>query len=255
MTVDPARARSFGRTAELYEIGRPGYPHDLLRQIFDEIAAESGSTAPQILDVGAGTGKLSRQLVEFGSVVAVEPLDEMREQFQIVVPDVTCMAGSAESIPLPDASVDVVTVGQAYHWFDQQRANPEISRVLRDGGWLVALWNSEDPEVPWVAALEEIMTRDDAHPHEPRMDWPVRFTNAPWFSELVRREGTMVLSRTKAQLLSSMESHSYLSVRSEADRQPVLDEVARLIADFPDPFDVPFVTEAFLCRKQPASAS
>ena len=245
------RAASFASTAAAYERARPGYPQDLLERVFAEIGIER----PRILDLGAGTGKLTRQLLAFGSVTAVEPLEAMRAQLEAVVPGVVSLAGSAESIPLPDGSIDVVTVGQAYHWFDQAKANPEIWRVLGDGGHLVALWNSQDETVPWIAAVDEIMSRDDPKPHRDDDWWTPRFENEPWFTLPVLRKGVMRVSTTKQLLLDEMESRSYLSIRTPAERQPILAEVAAIVADFDDPFDVPYETGAYWCTKLPAAAS
>ncbi|MCU1386709.1 MAG: class SAM-dependent methyltransferase [Ilumatobacteraceae bacterium] len=247
------RAASFASTAAAYERARPGYPQDLLDRVF----AEVGIDRPRILDLGAGTGKLTRQLLAFGSVTAVEPLDAMRAQLEAVVPDATSLAGNAESIPLTDGSIDVVTVGQAYHWFDQAKANPEIWRVLADGGHLVALWNSQDETVPWLAAIDEIMNRDDpkeSHPDRTKW-WTSRFENEPWFTVPVLLTGSMTVSTTKQLMLDEMESRSYLSIRPPEDRQPILAEVAAVIAGFDDPFDVPYETEAYWCRKLPHTAS
>jgi SAM-dependent methyltransferase len=251
MTDWAARAASFANTAELYERARPGYPPDLIDVLFAEIGMEQ----PRILDLGAGTGKLTRQLVSHGTVIAVEPLDEMRAQLERVLPDVDSRSGSAESIPLPNASADVVMVGQAYHWFDQQAANPEIARVLVDGGHLIALW-SDEVRVPWVERLTEIMSDDDAGAWN-RTDewWTKQFQNEPWFTTPVRRDGLMTVSTSKEALLARMESHSFLSVKPPAERTPVLAEVAALVADFPDPFAVEYTTEAYWCRKLPLSGS
>jgi SAM-dependent methyltransferase len=246
-----ARAASFGNTAELYEYARPGYPPDLIESLF----AEMGIDGPRILDLGAGTGKLTRQLVPYGSVIAVEPLGEMRAQLQQVLPDVDCRPGNAEAIPLPDVSVDIVMVGQAYHWFDQEHANPEIARVLVDGGHLVALW-SDEVRLPWIERLTELMSDGDAGARD-RTDewWTKQFQNEPWFTVPVRRDATMTVETSKRALLARMESHSFLSVKPPAQRQPVLAQVAALVADFPDPFDVEFNTEAYWCRKLPLSGS
>ena len=246
-----ARAASFANTAELYERARPGYPPDLVEALFADI----GLDQPCILDLGAGTGKLTRQLLPYGRVIAVEPLDEMRIQLERVLPDVDCRPGTAESIPLSDASVDVVMVGQAYHWFDQATANPEIARVLADGGHLVALWNDE-VRIPWIERLTEIMSDGDAGAWDRTDEWWTRqFQSEPWFTSPVRRDGTMTVATTKEDLLARMESHSFLSVKPPAERAPILAEVAALVADFPDPFDVDYATEAYWCRKLPLSAS
>lgn len=145
------RAASFGRQAAAYATHRPSYPIDAVRWGLD------GRTPALVLDLGAGTGKLTEVLLKLPTdVVAVEPDPAMRTQLTAHYPHVPAKAGNAERIPLPDSSVDAVFVGQALHWFDLPRALPEIARVLRAQGVLVALWNSVDERVPWVAGLSGI---------------------------------------------------------------------------------------------------
>ncbi|HEY4915702.1 MAG TPA: class I SAM-dependent methyltransferase, partial [Solirubrobacteraceae bacterium] len=116
-----------------------------------------------VLDLGAGTGKFTRALVSRGlDVVAVEPLDEMREILQQQLPDVRALAGTAENIPLDDDSVDAVTVAQAWHWVDERRALPEVARVLRPGGELCLIWNRRDHSVAWMRRLSDVMGSSDA---------------------------------------------------------------------------------------------
>jgi len=138
--IDPAR--SFDLAAEEYEATRPSYPDELL----DLLPVASDAT---VLDLGAGTGKLTRVLARrYARVIAVEPLDGMRGILERVVPDVEVLAGTAEQIPLADASVDAVFAAQAFHWFDHDRAVPEIARVLRPGGVLALVWNGPDESRP-----------------------------------------------------------------------------------------------------------
>ena len=134
-----------------YERGRPGYPREAIDWLL-------GSDPLDVLDVGAGTGKLTYALSHAGHrVIAVEPLGEMRELLSARLPAVRALAGSAERLPLEDASVDAVTVGAAFHWFDQGAALAEVARVLRPGGVLGLLGNAFDPSQPWVARVREIL--------------------------------------------------------------------------------------------------
>jgi SAM-dependent methyltransferase/GNAT superfamily N-acetyltransferase len=146
-----ARAGSFAAVAGQYERGRPSYPPQAVEWLL-------GTQALEVLDLGAGTGKLTEALLERGhSVTAVEPLAEMRAILQARLPRARVIAGAAEQLPLQDRAVDAVVVGAAFHWFEQERALAEIARVLRGSGVLGLLGNTFDVSVPWVAALREIL--------------------------------------------------------------------------------------------------
>jgi SAM-dependent methyltransferase len=150
------RARSFGAVADVYERARPGYPDAAVDWLVPE-----GARA--VLDLGAGTGKLTRSLAARGlEVVAVEPIVEMREGLAAALPEVRALGGTAEAIPLADSSVDAITVAQAWHWVDPERATAEAARVLRPGGTLGLIWNRRDERVDWVARLCEAMGSGDA---------------------------------------------------------------------------------------------
>jgi SAM-dependent methyltransferase len=138
-------------TAAAYERARPSYPAEAVAHIVGHGGIGPGR---RVLDLAAGTGKLTRLLIPTGAdVVAVEPVAAMRDR----LPDVEVHNGTAEALPLPDASVDVVTIAQAFHWFDPPRALAEIRRVLRPGGWLFLVWNTRSRRATWVAALGDIM--------------------------------------------------------------------------------------------------
>ena len=148
-------ASSFEAVAEQYERARPTYADDALRWLVDRIGIGPGR---RVLDLAAGTGKLTRQLVALGaSVVAVEPGDAMRSLLERVVPEAEALAGSAEAIPLADASVDAITVGQAYHWFRPEEALAEMHRVLRPGGAVALLWNQWDEDDPLQREIDELL--------------------------------------------------------------------------------------------------
>lgn len=145
------QAASFGAIAAVYRRGRPSYPPEALDWLLP-----AGS--PRVLDLGAGTGKLTEQLAARGlDVVAVEPSEGMREEFAKALPDVEILAGAGQRIPVDDASVDTVLVAQAWHWVDPERAVPEVARVLCPGGRLGLIWNVRDEREPWLRVLGRIL--------------------------------------------------------------------------------------------------
>jgi SAM-dependent methyltransferase len=151
--VHPFAARGF-RDAEAYERGRPGYPREAIEWLSERLGLGAGVT---VVDVGAGTGKLTRQLLATGAhVIAVEPIDEMRRVLARAVPGAVVAAGSAEAIPLPDASADAVTAGQAAHWFRPEAA-AEVGRVLRPGGGVGFIWNERDLDDPLQKAIDDLV--------------------------------------------------------------------------------------------------
>jgi ubiquinone/menaquinone biosynthesis C-methylase UbiE len=143
----PDLAHSFGGVADAYERGRPTYPADAVRWLLGE--------QPQtVLELGAGTGKLTRVMVELGhDVHATDPDQAMLAILEQRVPGVPTAQAGAEEIPLGDSSVDAVIAAQAFHWFDLDRALPEIARVLRPGGRVCLVWNTRNEKIPWVRRL------------------------------------------------------------------------------------------------------
>lgn len=176
--ADDRRELSFDLVADEYERTRPSYPRALLDRL--PLSADAA-----VLDLGAGTGKLTRVLAaRYRDVVAVEPLANMRAMLERVVPGVPVLAGSAERIPLDDGSVDAVFAAQAFHWFDKPVALPEIARVLRPGGVLAVVWNEpdDDRESPLPAAFEtEVKALHDAATQ--------RWNDEPAWEELLSTSG------------------------------------------------------------------
>jgi SAM-dependent methyltransferase len=147
-----SRRSAFGGAAEDYARGRPSYPLDAITWVVP-------SGARRVLDLGAGTGRLTEKLLAIGmDVVAVEPLADMRRHIPAAAES---FEGTAEAIPLPDASVDAVVAGQAFHWFDIERAMAEIHRVLRPGGTVGLFWNMLDDREPWVAAFAAAISAEE----------------------------------------------------------------------------------------------
>ncbi|ASW57008.1 class I SAM-dependent methyltransferase [Plantactinospora sp. KBS50] len=147
------QALSFGAAATEYDRFRPPYPADAVRWALAGCAAGS-----RVVDLGAGTGILSRAVLAIGHrVTPVEPDPGMRTRLAAATPGTTPLAGTAEDVPLPDESADAVLAGQAYHWFDRERAHREIARVLRRGGTFAPIWNTRDERIPWLAELGRVM--------------------------------------------------------------------------------------------------
>jgi ubiquinone/menaquinone biosynthesis C-methylase UbiE len=148
-------ARGFELVAEAYERARPGYPPEIVAWFAERLDLRPGRV---LLDLGAGTGKLTRALAATGTrVLALEPGDEMRARLAAVVPEAETLAAGAESIPLPDASVDAATAGQSFHWFRLDEAVPELHRVLRPGGGVGLVWNERDPDDPLQQHLSGLL--------------------------------------------------------------------------------------------------
>ena len=144
-------ARSFGPVADAYHRGRPSFPSEAVRWLV-------GKEPATVLELGAGTGKLTAVLVELGhDVHATEPDPAMLKVLQRHLPDVPTSESAAEEIPLPDRSVDVVVAAQSFQWFDPDLALPEIARVLRPGGFIALTWNSRDERIPWVRRLGRLL--------------------------------------------------------------------------------------------------
>lgn len=150
------RGQSFGANADIYDRTRPDYRPETVRWIL-------GDEPRTVVELGAGTGILTRRLLSCGHrVTAVEPDDAMRERITATAAGATVLAGSAEALPVPDASADALLVGHAYHWFEPEAAHAEMARVLKAGGTLATLWNLRDEEVPWSAELSRILGDEDS---------------------------------------------------------------------------------------------
>jgi ubiquinone/menaquinone biosynthesis C-methylase UbiE len=155
MPIDDAAARGFERGADDYERARPGYPQAVFDLLVDELPLRPRT---HVCDLAAGTGKFTRGLLNTGAtVVAIEPVRAMRRKLAVVCPEVEILDGTAEAMPLADHSVDVVTVAQAFHWFEPEPALAEIRRVLRPGGGLALVWNVRDESVDWVRQFTELI--------------------------------------------------------------------------------------------------
>jgi SAM-dependent methyltransferase len=231
----------FADVAGAYERGRPGYPEDAVRWL-------AGDEPRDVVDLGAGTGKLSRALVALGHrVMAVEPLPQMLEHLADNAPGAFGVLGTAEVIPLPDAFADVVTCAQSFHWFDHDLALTEIARVLRPEGRLALVWNTRDDDDPFMARLTGIIGNErlsDAAGYGP-LEASDLF--GPVESAVFHHE--QVVDRDT--LLDLVLSRSHCAKLDLGDRGPVLDAVGGLYdeAAGPDGVRLPYVTHCYRAAK------
>ena len=250
---------SFGAAAAAYAEYRPGYAEAAVRWALEPV----GDRQPvRVADIGAGTGKLTATLAGLGAeVTAVEPDPQMLAELRRTMPEVSSVPGSAEEIPLPDASLDAVLAGQAMHWFDMNRALPEIARVLRPGGVLAGLWNVDDDRVGWVAGLAEISTRKSS------------ITLTTWRGSAAKSRQEQMLGevsdlfaaaevgefghgqgRTADSLLATIGTHSHLLVMEGAERARLLARVGDFLRSQPETahgeFTLPMVTVGLRARRR-----
>lgn len=274
MSVEEAwqrRANSFGQGVEEYDRTRPGYPVASVRWIL-------GEGSQDVLDLGAGTGLLTRVLREAGHrVFAVEPDAAMRKRIRVTAPGAEALTGDAESIPLPDASVDAVLASHAYHWFEPESAHAEMARVLRPGGVLACLWNLRDEEVPWSARLSVILADEDRgtdrntaaaimlhgalralRTNDDR--WLTGWLRDPdfgtEFGEIERGFFPHSVTKTMESLVALVKSRSYYLTSTSARQQELVDQVRELVATHPDligrrEFELPYVTVVFKAARRP----
>jgi SAM-dependent methyltransferase len=237
--IHPAAATGFARGADAYERARPDYPPEAISWLAAELDLGPGRV---VVDLAAGTGKLTRPLAALGcDVIAIEPVAAMRAR---IGAGVRALAGTAEATGLPDSSADAVTVGQAFHWFDAPAALAEIERVLRPGGALALVWSSRPVEASALhRAIEAIVA-----PY--RHDAPVHASGA-WRAglvgrELVERRFPFSQQRDADALADRVGSTSVIAARAAAARAAVLERVRALAPD--GPVELPYVCEVYVWR-------
>lgn len=239
--------------AEAYVSGRPSYPPEALNWLRDSVGVGPGRT---VLELGGGTGKFVPLLRQCGgTLLAVEPIDAMRAQLTAKFPEIKALAGSAEAIPLPDASVDAVVCAQAFHWFAHAAALQEIRRVLSPGGVLGLIWNGRDETVPWVADLSAIT--DIWEGHTPRYvtgEWR-RVFPAPGFEFIEERHARNAhVGPAEQVIVKRTLSVSFIAALPQQQQAHVEDQVRALIARTPElskggEVSFPYQTSMFTYRK------
>jgi SAM-dependent methyltransferase len=253
--VSPVHDRAavgFDRAGDDYERGRPGYPEPAIETLVGELGLGPGRT---VVDLAAGTGKLTRLLLPSGArVIAVEPVAGMRDQLVRTTPQAEALNGTAEQIPVGDSVADAVTVAQAFHWFDAQAAAHEIHRVLRPGGGLAVIWNAWDESVPWVGAMQEIVHEHaGGAPRQANSTWERELAATRLFTELQARTFANIVPGALDAVLARVASTSYIAALEPAAHDEVLERVRAVVAsEAPtrtcDQIEMPYTTHLVWCR-------
>ena len=242
---DGALARSFESIGDEYDRYRPGFPPAAALAIVPEVVGAA-------LDLGAGTGKFTELLQDRAHrIVAVEPSESMLQVLRTKRPHVEALIGSAESIPLPDSSMDVVTVAQAFHWFDRGVAAAEIRRVLVPGGTLGLLWNHADPSCPWDRACHRI-----AHPAVGDSDATTASAHdeLPGFRKVSREDIHWREHISREHYVRRWSTVSSFLVADEETRARMLRQIETVLDEADETrgqaaFELPQVTEVYTYRR------
>jgi SAM-dependent methyltransferase len=217
-----------------YEAARPSYPPDAVAWLVEHLRIGPGR---RVVDLAAGTGKLTRLLRPTGAdLVAAEPVAGMRATFRTSVPDVPVVATTAEHLAFGDGSIDAVTVAQAFHWFDHDRAIAELARTVRPAGRVALVWNARDRSVAWVDEVWTIMDRVEKRaPWRNHDDWNDRtLPVGPGFGAVHSAQFHHVQATTPEAMVQRVASVSHVAVLPERERAAVLDEVRAVLARHPD---------------------
>jgi ubiquinone/menaquinone biosynthesis C-methylase UbiE len=249
-------ASSFGAAAAAYAEHRPDYAQAAVRWAL-ELAP-----GPRVLDLGAGTGKLTATLVALGAeIIAVEPDSAMLTELRRALPAVRALPGSAEAIPLPDASVDAVLAGNALHWFDMNVAGPEIARVLAPGGILAGLWNVMDNRVDWVAGLERVSGRAAIGARDTLSSWRAATADmhlpntglVAQFGSPEQAEFPHGQRRTADSLVATIATRAGMLVMPEQEQEATLGRIRAFLASRPETargeFTLPMLTGVLRVRR------
>jgi ubiquinone/menaquinone biosynthesis C-methylase UbiE len=239
-------SRAFELVADLYERARPEYPPESIEWLAERLDLRDGRV---VLDLGAGTGKLTRALVATGAeVIAVEPGEAMLAQLRRAVPPAEAISGAAEAIPLPTASVDAVAIGQAFHWFRHDEALPELHRVLRPRGGVALIWNSRDQASPLQREVNEALA-SLVRPPRAHVGSSNRYlSESDLFNSVEERSFSFVQELDADALVERIASISFVAAASESERQRIERVLRELVAMHGGTVEFPYVTEVYVTR-------
>jgi SAM-dependent methyltransferase len=233
----------FETGSDLYEAARPSYPEEAVSHLASLAGIGPGS---RVLDLAAGTGKLTRQMEARGArCIAVEPSESMRAVFSRTVPGVPIAGGTAEHVPITTDGVDAVVVAQAFHWFDAPIALVEIARVLRKRGWLSLIWNERDESDPMVAELVRISKWDRSAPYPVGMDFGPVIDRSDRFGPVQRTQFAWTQQLDRGAFVDQVATRSYVQVLPPPDQRQLLDQVAALASTLTEPIAMPYIADLF----------
>jgi SAM-dependent methyltransferase len=245
--IHDAARKGFSSAADTYVRGRPDFPPASLAWLVEDLGLGAGKLA---LDLGAGTGKFTRVMLETGAaVIAVDPLPEMIERLRAGLPQVDTIVAAADGLPFADESLDAVVCAQAFHWFATREALVEIHRVLKPGAVLGLIWNVRDQSIDWVSRLTTLM-----EPYEgdaPRYDhgeWRKVFPGSRFGALQAREFPHEHVGPPERVIVDRVASVSFVAALPESTRARLLDEVRALIAETPSLAGLPFVTMPYVTR-------
>ncbi len=250
MRIHDIAEAGFTKGAAAYERGRPDYPAAAIAFVADQLGLRDGAT---VVDIGAGTGKLSRLLIETGvRVLAVEPVAAMRDQFSRVLPQVSLVEGTAEALPLPDAAADAATAAQAFHWFANAKALAEIHRVLKPHGRLGLIWNNRDAASGWVREVWALVERGESElPRYRKGTWKNVFHEYAGFRPVVEKSFAHEQHGDFAMIADRIASLSFVANMDEPDRHRLLSDVHAMLERHPETqgkttVTVPYRTDVYI---------
>jgi SAM-dependent methyltransferase len=236
-------SRAFELVPDVYERARPEYPADAVAWLVDQLDLRAGRT---VLDLGAGTGKLTRALLPSGAhVIAVEPGEKMLGELRRVLPGIEALVGAAEAIPLGDGTVDAITVGQAFHWFRHDEAIPELHRVLRPDGGVGLIWNARDRDRGDVSRLLE----DFVPPHRAAPgSWSDQLKASDLFGSVEERRFHFTQTLDADALVDRLLSISFVAAAPEPKRVALQRNVRAFVAEQGGEVELRYATEVYVSR-------